>query len=128
MSEQTHTEQLPPKRTWILCLTILCLIFVPNLVSVAHVPILVRTSGAAAGDRVAELEQRIDPNTAPWWELAQLPGIGEITAKRIVAHRQSIGPNAFRQLADLDPIKRIGPITLAKISPFLRFPKSSPAS
>ena len=51
-----------------------------------------------------------------------LPGIGEITAKRIVAHRLAADPPAFLHLSDLDPIKRVGPVTLQKIEPYLRFP------
>ena len=128
MPDQPHTDQLGPKRTWTFCLAILALVIAGDLIRVTRVPIPVRAPRLQIGDRAAEREQRINPNVAPWWELAQLPGLGEKTAKRIVAHRQSVGPIAFRQLADLDPIHRVGPATLAKISPFLKFPNPPPAS
>ncbi|UCD30724.1 MAG: helix-hairpin-helix domain-containing protein [Planctomycetota bacterium] len=78
------------------------------------------------------VEQRIDPNIAHWWELARLPGIGEMRAKRIAAYRREqaaalqSGSNytaiLFFRLEDLDPIKGIGPKTLARMGPFLKFP------
>lgn len=58
---------------------------------------------------------RLDPNVAPWWELAQLPGIGEVTAKAMVAYRQGarvgeqVCRRAFRKVADLQAVKGIGP-------------------
>ena len=71
----------------------------------------------------------IDPNSARWFELAQLPGIGESLAKRIVDYRESrrsASPNSdppqFTAANDLLPVSGIGPRTLARISPFLIFP------
>lgn len=67
----------------------------------------------------------IDPNSAPWWELMVLPEIGESGAKDIVAFREaSCGKGAvqaFRHAGDLDLVRGIGPKTLVRISPYLRF-------
>jgi competence protein ComEA len=60
----------------------------------------------------------VDVNQADWPELAQLPGIGQTLAQRIVAAREERGP--FLDHADLRRVRGIGPKTLEKISPYLR--------
>lgn len=70
----------------------------------------------------------IDPNRAPWWELAVLPGIGENTARAIVRERESAGrfskgrPSApvFAYPSDLLSVRGIGPKTVQRIAPYLR--------
>ena len=72
---------------------------------------------------------RIDPNAAPWWELTALPAIGETTARAIVDYRESAaaaGQPAFTQAADLDRVRGIGPKTIARIAPYLRFDSARP--
>lgn len=68
----------------------------------------------------------LNPNDAPWWELAALPRLGEQTARRIVeyrAQRRRIldDPTAsvFRRAEDLQAVHGIGPATVAAIRPFL---------
>lgn len=60
----------------------------------------------------------LDINTASWGEWAQLDGIGEKLARRIIADRNDRGP--FRNPADVGRVRGIGPKTLEKIRPFLR--------
>lgn len=80
--------------------------------------------------RAAQVEQRIDPNTADWPDLARLPGVGEAIAQRIVEYREQHGragpsgakPLVFRTADDLDDIPGIGPKTVERIRPYLRFP------
>jgi competence protein ComEA len=60
----------------------------------------------------------VDVNKADWPELAQLPGIGETLAQRIVSTRDERGP--FLDHADLRRVRGIGPKTLEKIKPYLR--------
>jgi len=60
----------------------------------------------------------VDLNSADWPELAQLPGIGPVLAKRIVELRSTQGP--FRAVEDLRRVRGIGPLTLARIRPYLR--------
>ena len=65
----------------------------------------------------------VDPNTAPWWELTALPEVGESTARRIVAYREAHADRApvFREPPDLEPVPDIGPKTIQRIAPHLRF-------
>jgi len=67
----------------------------------------------------------VNPNTAPWWELTILPGIGETRAREIVRYREKFlsdrhhDPSlpVFRNLDDLDRISGIGPKTLEELAP-----------
>lgn len=64
--------------------------------------------GLAAGEK-------INPNTAARDELMKLPGIGEVTANRIIEARP------FSKLEDLDAVDGIGKQTLLRLAPFLVF-------
>lgn len=74
---------------------------------------------------------RLDPETATWFELAQLPGIGETLARRITDYRDAqrrgepTGDRVFRSAADLDGVSGIGPRTLERIAPYLCFPAAA---
>jgi competence protein ComEA len=57
----------------------------------------------------------IDINAASLDEVMRLPGIGRVTAQAIVAGRP------YRSLADLDRVKGIGPKTLEKLRPFVKW-------
>lgn len=54
----------------------------------------------------------LNVNTASAGELQNLPGIGEVTAERIVAYRTEHGP--FATVDDLTKVKGIGAKTLEK--------------
>jgi len=81
---------------------------------------------------VDQVDRRIDPNTASWAELTALPGIGETLARRIVRYRESragagaLAPTrpavVFRCPEDLAQVRGIGPKTVARIAPYLKFP------
>jgi competence protein ComEA len=60
----------------------------------------------------------VDLNRAQWPELAQLPGIGPVLARRIVDSRKTDGP--FSTPDDLIRIRGIGPKRLARIRPYLK--------
>lgn len=60
---------------------------------------------------------RIDINQATWVEWMQLPGIGEVLARQIVADREQLGP--FQQIADLKRVRGVGTVTFDTIQPWL---------
>jgi len=61
---------------------------------------------------------RVNVNVADWVTLALVPGIGEKSAKKIVAARESRG-GRFASLDDLREVDGIGEKTLAKLRPYL---------
>jgi competence protein ComEA len=64
---------------------------------------------------------RIDPNTATAHELELLPGIGPTLARRICEQRTQAAPAAFSTAEDLARVHGIGPATVARLRPLLRF-------
>ena len=77
--------------------------------------------------RVAQVEHRLDPNAADWPELANLPGVGEALAKRIVEYRRGRqkatgAAIVFRRPEELQAVRGIGPKKLEAMTPHLRFP------
>ncbi len=58
-------------------------------------------------------EYRVDVNTERWVEFANLPSIGEKTAKSIVMHRSDIG--RYHWVDQLLEVKGVGEKTFAKI-------------
>jgi len=60
-------------------------------------------------------DQPIDLNTAGAEELDRLPGVGPVTAQRILEHRAQHG--LFGSVDELTEVKGIGPATLEKIRP-----------
>ena len=69
---------------------------------------------------------RIDINSASWVEWTQIDGIGETTAQKIIADRDTNGP--FGSIQALLRVKGIGPKSLDKMRPFLREPSEQSAS
>jgi len=70
-------------------------------------------------DRAEPLTARylVDINAAEWPELAELPQIGEILARRIVESRAEVGP--YGDHDDLLRVRGIGPRTLERLRPYL---------
>ena len=64
-----------------------------------------------------EVVGRININTASANELTNIPGIGEVTAQRIVDYRKTIGK--FNSVNDLLNVKGIGENLLEKIRPYI---------
>ena len=74
-------------------------------------------------------ERRVNPNSAEWWELAALPGLGESLAKQIVDYRMQQRANVsnseaiiFRSVRDLEAVRGIGPKKAAALESMLVFP------
>lgn len=83
--------------------------------------------------RAAEVEDRINPNTADAQMLAALPLIGEKRAQDIVAYRERFaaehpGALPFAQPSDLLNIRGIGPAMLSQIEPYLNIPPDRSAA
>lgn len=62
-------------------------------------------------------DYQLDVNRAPWFEWTLLEGIGEKTAKKIVAFREEHGP--FQTIEDVSRVPGIGPKTWDQIRPWL---------
>ena len=83
---------------------------------------------ADPGDRPPTALDAIDPNVAPWAELAVLPRIGEGKAREIVRYRESLLRNVstasaqpvFQRPADLEHVRGIGPKTILRVAPYLK--------
>ncbi len=73
----------------------------------------------AAGSNEAASEEALKVNIqlAGPEELVRLPGIGPVTAGRIIAYRENNGP--FRKPEDLLNVSGIGPVTLERIREFI---------
>ncbi|MEM6293436.1 MAG: helix-hairpin-helix domain-containing protein [Myxococcota bacterium] len=70
---------------------------------------------------LAALEVRLDPNVASALSLTSLPGVGPVIARRIVQGRPYAEPE------DLLAVRGIGPVTLGRMAPRLRFsPRPAP--
>ena len=64
-----------------------------------------------------KLEVQIELNSATRRDLEEIPGIGPVTADRIVVYRETNG--LFRSVNDLEKVKGIGRKTVLKITPYL---------
>jgi competence protein ComEA len=67
--------------------------------------------GFCANVPAADDNGKININTATVEELAQLKGVGEKTAEKIIQFREEHG--LFKNVADLEQVKGIGPKILA---------------
>ena len=63
------------------------------------------------------LPQKIDLNRAEPWLLEALPGIGKVTAQKIIDYRNENGP--FKHIEDLLQVKGIGQGTFDKIKDYI---------
>src|SRR5262249_46965104 len=81
------------------------------------------------GSRPTELQAgavplyRIDLNQADRIELAQLPGVGEQMAGRIVDHRREKGN--FGSVDELAAVRGVGPATLERVRGYVRIEAES---
>lgn len=77
------------------------------------------TAGAAFALATPSGGARVRINSASQEELQALPGIGPVTAQRIIEYREQVGE--FKSLADLDQVSGIGPETLEDLQDQIAF-------
>jgi competence protein ComEA len=76
------------------------------------------SSSVLAKEVTGEASGKLDINLATKQELMDLPGIGEVTAERILKYREETGK--FNAVEDLRAIKGISKMKLEKIKPFIK--------
>ena len=79
-----------------------------------------RTEIEIVSQQPREYFYAIDVNRASWVEWAQLDGIGEKLARRIVQDREEHGP--FKSVSDLERVRGLGSKLIEKLRPFLQCP------
>ena len=70
----------------------------------------------------ASPDKPVDINKATVESLMSVPGIGKVTADRIVQWRETNGP--FRRIEDLIKVKGIGDKAFDKLRPYIKVSKS----
>jgi competence protein ComEA len=79
-----------------------------------HVPQL---AGSSMAENESTQSALVDLNSASLVELDALPGIGPVTAERILDHRTKVGP--FAQVDDLLTLKLVSAAAFEKIRPLV---------
>ena len=72
---------------------------------------------ASTDNAKKQIPYEVNINTADRELLTQLPGIGPVTAEKIVEFRQTNGK--FKSIDELTSVKGIGDKTLVKLKPYL---------
>jgi competence protein ComEA len=81
-----------------------------------------QAASTAKASTQASSDNPVDLNKANVESLATVPGIGKVTAERIVQWREANGP--FRRVEDLMKVKGIGDKTFDKLRPYIKVSKS----
>jgi competence protein ComEA len=84
-------------------------VYVPHEGEVNPPPVI--SGGASRSGET--MEPLVDINTATAEELETLPGVGEVTAQRIIEYRQANGP--FQTIEDIQNVSGIGPKTFERM-------------
>ena len=116
----------PSQRKTLLCACAILLVFLA--IEWLRKPANISDPPPSESPRAAEIQDRLDPNTADAAALSAIPNLGEIKAAEIVEYREAFtrqhpGKCAFRSVDDLRHIKGIGPATTAMLENYLSFPK-----
>jgi competence protein ComEA len=86
-----------------------------------HVPEKGEENGPAAvsgGESDDGAGETVNINTATQTELETLPGVGPVTAGKIIAYRESHGP--FPRIEDIEDVPGIGPATFEGLKDLIR--------
>ena len=126
----THHLSFAPSQRRILT-PLLALLIAYAVVRYARNPVYIADPQPAAGDRAADLADRLDPNTATPAELTAIPGMGAARAAKIVERRETVlkrDPTTvpFRSPDDLFYVERFGRSMVEQAKPYLVFPTTRP--
>jgi len=99
-------------------LTLLLGIFMGRNLRSDYVPLPVNEETISMDETEGPKDFRLDINTATKVQLMELPGIGEVTAERIIAYRTENG--LFQSTDDLLNIEGIGEKKLLQIELLIR--------
>lgn len=96
-----------------LFLTFLLALFFRDRAAAEAAPVTVEAETAVPQETFMPDVSPLDINSAPVEELAELPGIGEVLAERIVEYRAEHGP--FKAVEELTEVSGIGERKLAEL-------------
>ena len=96
-----------------LFLTFLLALFFRDRAAAEAAPVTVEAETAVPQETFMPDVSPLDINSAPVDELAELPGIGEVLAERIVEYRAEHGP--FKTVEELTEVSGIGERKLAEL-------------
>ena len=114
MPEDTPSKETRAQRIELLIVAALCVVLLGMLGG-----LWLRQRGVFRTKVVVEhhpgkvVEKPIELNTALWWELTQIRGIGEVRAKQIVKLREL--RKGFESIDDLSEVRGITPEILERI-------------
>ena len=97
--------------------------FVAGTAAIIALLFCLNLSGAPAHKKMPPVHP-IDLNSASIEQFEELPGIGPVTAKKIIEFREKSGP--FRKVEDLLAIPRITKAKLEKLRPYVRVGAPNP--
>lgn len=125
LAADNYHEEVGRQRSF--ALATVALLFVSVFASGRFYPRNLLSPSPVGLHRAQPVRTGIDPNSAHWFEIAQLPGIGETLALRIVAFREArqsqkeAGQRVFQRPDDLTGVKGIGVKKVRRMRPSLRF-------
>jgi len=114
MPEDAPPEETKAQRIELLIIAALCVVLL-GMLGV----LWLRQRGIFRAEVIVEhhpdlaVEKPIELNSAPWWELTQIRGIGEVRAKEIVKQREL--RKGFDSIDELGEIRGITPEILERI-------------